>query len=265
VDDRAQTPPARLLLRAAPDSAPAGRAAWESGQAALIFNPDAAAKVRAARDAPAAVLNCAAFVTPSGFDQDGFIAAVRLCVVALEIEGGGERSKRNPSHPLALGLAGVHEALAAAGLSYSAPNGRAWAASLTALAAAAAYVASAELAISLGPCPAFARDGFAVRLALEQKRDAARTLDTPLAATAAALFDCALRDAGDKGLRNLQILAGLDDPQLSAHPSVRRPARAGGARRRSRRGPDPRRRRAPAGRRAGGDAGGAPGQGLHRP
>jgi ribonucleoside-diphosphate reductase alpha chain len=106
--------------------------------------------------------------------------------------------------------------MVAQGLSYSSAEGRAWAASLTALATAAAYVASAELAISLGPCPAYAKDGFAARLGLERRRDAARALDTSLAATAVALFDCALRDAGDKGLRNLQILAGLDDPRLSA-------------------------------------------------
>jgi ribonucleoside-diphosphate reductase alpha chain len=214
--ERAHSRAPRLLVRAAPDSAPAGRAAWESGQTVLIFNPEVAAQVRAASEAPGAVLNCSAFLGPAGFDQDGFIAAVRLCVVALEIEGGGERSKRNPSHPLALGLAGLHEAVAAKGLSYSSAEGRAWAASLTALATAAAYVASAELAISLGPCPAYTREGFAVRLGLERRRDAARALDTPLAAAAVALFDCALRDAGDKGLRNLQILAGLDDERLSA-------------------------------------------------
>jgi ribonucleoside-diphosphate reductase alpha chain len=207
---------AEVLVRAAPDSLPAARATWESGQAVSIFSPEVAAQVRAAREAPSAVLNCSAFLSPAGFDQDGFIAAVRLCVVALEIEGGGERSKRSPSHPLALGLAGVHEAVVAQGLNYASDDGRAWAASLVALAAAAAYVASAELAISLGPCPAYAKEGFAVRLGLERRRDAARGLDTPLAIAAVALFDCALRDAGDKGLRNLQILAGLDDPRLSA-------------------------------------------------
>jgi len=215
-NDSAPTRPASVLVRAAPDSAPAARVAWESGQAILIFNPEVAAHVRAASEAPSAALNCSAFLGPAGFDQDGFIAAVRLCVVALEIEGGGERSKRSPNYPLALGLAGVHEAVVAQGLSYGSAEGRAWAASLTALATAAAYVASAELAISLGPCPAYAKDGFAVRLGLERRRDAARALDTPLAFAAAALFDCALRDAGDKGLRNLQILAGLDDPKLSA-------------------------------------------------
>jgi len=207
---------ARLLLRAAPDSAPAARAAWETGQAIVIFNPDVAAHVRAAREAPGAAINCSAFLRETGFDQDGFIAAVRLCVVALEIEGGGERSKRSPGHPLALGLAGVHEAVVAQGLSYGSAEGRAWAAGLVALATAAAYVASAELAISLGPCPAYAKEGFAVRLGLERRRDAARAIDTPLAVAAVALFDCALRDAADKGLRNLQILAGLDDPRLSA-------------------------------------------------
>jgi ribonucleoside-diphosphate reductase alpha chain len=166
--DHATRDGARLLVRAAPDSAPAARAAWESGRAVQIFNPDVAAQVRAAREAPGAALNCSAFVGPAGFDQDGFIAAVRLCVVALEIEGGGERSKRSQGHPLALGLAGVHEAMVAQGLSYSSAEGRAWAASLTALATAAAYVASAELAISLGPCPAYAKEGFAVRLGLER-------------------------------------------------------------------------------------------------
>ena len=117
---------------------------------------------------------------------------------------------------MALGLAGIHEVVAAQGLGYGSAEGRAWAASLAALATAAAYVASAELAISLGPCPAYAREGYAIRLGLERRSDAARALDTPLAATAAALFDCALRDAANKGLRNLQILAGLDESQLSA-------------------------------------------------
>jgi len=215
-DSGAPTRDAPVLLRAAPDSAPAARAAWERGQAILIFNPEVAAHVCAAREAPSAALNCSAFLSAAGFDQDGFIAAVRLCVVALEIEGGGDRSKRSPGHPLALGLAGVHEAVIAQGLSYSSAEGWAWAASLVALATAAAYVASAELAISLGACPAYAKEGFAVRLGLERRRDAARALDTPLAVAAVALFDCALRDAGDKGLRNLQILAGLDDPKLSA-------------------------------------------------
>jgi ribonucleoside-diphosphate reductase alpha chain len=216
VRDGAPYKDAPVLVRAAPDSAPAARAAWETGQAVLVFNPEVAAHLRASGEAPSAALNCSAFLTAAGFDQDSFIAAVRLCVVALEIEGGGERSKRSPGYPLALGLAGVHEAVVAQGLSYSSAEGRAWAASLTALATAAAYVASAELAISLGPCPAYAKDGFAVRLGLERRRDAARAIDSPLAIAAVALFDRALRDAGDKGLRNLQILAGLDDPSLSA-------------------------------------------------
>jgi ribonucleoside-diphosphate reductase alpha chain len=208
----AETP---ILVRAAPDSAPAARAAWESGQVSLIFDPEDASSLRAAHEAPGAALNCAAFLGENGFDQDSFIAAVRLCTVALEIEGGGERTKRSPTYPLALAIAGVHEAVVAQGFAYGSSEGRDWAAGVVALASAAAYVASAEIAIGLGPCPAFTKEGFAARVGLEHRRNAAKALDNPLGVAATALFNCAIRDAGDKGLRHLQILSGVDDPQIS--------------------------------------------------
>jgi ribonucleoside-diphosphate reductase alpha chain len=205
-----------LLLRSAPENLAAARAAWETGKALVVFSPEDAEAMLAAGQSPVVGLNASAFVTQTGFDQDGFIAAVRLAVVALELEASGERAKRGPTYPLALVLAGVHETLVAQGLCYGETAGRNWAAGLTALTAAAAYVASAEIAISIGPCPAFAKAGFAVRAGLERRRDAARALDTALGFAAAALFDCAIRDAGDKGLRNLQILAGAEDAALSA-------------------------------------------------
>ena len=196
--------PPILLVQGAAETA---ALAWEAGPAAtLVADRDAGARRRAADLAPAAVLNAYAFLAEDGFDTEGFTALVRLWTVALELEARQAHGERPHGWPLALGVAGVAELLVAQGLAYDGEGGRAEACAVTALAAAAAGLASAELAAALSPCPDFdlARDG---RLdELQALRDALDATKRPTAERARVQLKACAKAIGRYGLRNLQRL-----------------------------------------------------------
>jgi ribonucleoside-diphosphate reductase alpha chain len=129
---------------------------WRGGDMTLTFSQaDALALARAAA-APIAVLDVFAVS-----DDDALAAWARVLTVCLDIEASAGFAKdatdahvRRDFRPLRLGLAGVGERLVAEGLRFNSPAGRARAADLHALVAAAARAASAELARGLGSFPA---------------------------------------------------------------------------------------------------------------
>jgi len=209
----AQTP---LLLLTAERSAveacepAAGRAAfaaWETGRVVLAFDPrDAEAAGRAA-GAPRAAVDVSRFQTPDAFDVDGFVAAVRLWTVALDLSSvaDGWRS-------LGLTLAGAADLLVMRGLAYDSDAGRAAVADLFALASAAGLGASAELA-ARGAYAEYENDREARIAAIETC--AADCSSSPLGRAAAKRFGAALKAVRRSGLRNAEVTGLFADPALS--------------------------------------------------
>jgi ribonucleoside-diphosphate reductase alpha chain len=186
----------------------AGVAAWRSGDLTLAASADDARALRLAAIAPSGLIAADAFA-----DEDDFVAAVRLAVIALDIESAvgfcasaQDACARRDFRPLALGLAGVSERLVAEGLAFDGAPGRARAAALHALASAAATAASAELAAALGSYPRFTAEREPRLAGLDARRAA-----LPAHGRAAALLAEARERAAASGLRNaLTSWAGGD-------------------------------------------------------
>ena len=137
-----------LTDRAAPDPR-AVLAGWEGHETVLAFDAEAAVAAERAAIAPRAVLALPALAA----SPEDLAEIARLLAVALEIEGAAafaakpdDAVRRFTDRPLALGLAGLHEALAAEGLDYGSADGRARATELAGRVARAADAASMELA-----------------------------------------------------------------------------------------------------------------------
>jgi ribonucleoside-diphosphate reductase alpha chain len=134
-----------------PAAALAARVGWRTGDLTLAFDAADAHALRLAAIAPAAALDV------SGLEPTEIEAAVRVLVVALDIEvsagftaAPADAYRRRDFRPIALTLAGVAERLVAEGLACDSDEGRTRAAGLHALASAAATSTSAELAARLG-------------------------------------------------------------------------------------------------------------------
>jgi ribonucleoside-diphosphate reductase alpha chain len=213
--DAASPPPTNPAILTAPiDSAAAAHAAWETGRIIAVADAHDAQTLAQAAQAPSAVINVARFLKDGRFDIDGFVALVRVWVVALELEASANRAKRDASYTLALGLAGLHEALVAQGLNWSGEDGRRWACAVTALASGAAYATSVEIARKLGACPGYAREGAACLTRLQAYADEVREFGE-VGAAAFAMLQRAIAEAGEKGLRNLQLLSMVNEADLS--------------------------------------------------
>jgi ribonucleoside-diphosphate reductase alpha chain len=209
-----------VVERAAAGSPAARRAAtagWESGETLLAFDPVAAEQARQALAAPAVALAADRFWTADGFDHAGFAALVRLWTVALELElfAAGADAAQPGQRPVAVVLAGLNELLVRRGLAYGSDAGRRAAAEVQALATAAAYAVSGELAIPMGPCPGFPGARNAVGAVLRAHATRCGTLpDTPVTALARRLFAAAIKSADTAGLRHLQLTALEENPEL---------------------------------------------------
>ncbi|MHB8285936.1 MAG: TSCPD domain-containing protein [Caulobacteraceae bacterium] len=213
-DDAATTPAKAAILTTPADSAAAAHAAWETGRIIAVTDAHDALTLAQAAQAPSAVINVSRFLNDGRFDIDGFVALVRVWIVALELEASANRAKRDASYTLALGLAGIHEALVGQGLDWSGEDGRNWACGVTALASGAAYAASVEIARKLGACPGYARDGAAALTRLQTYASQVRDFGE-VGAAAAAMLERAVAEAGEKGLRNLQLLSMANEADLS--------------------------------------------------
>ncbi len=189
----------------------AGRAAiagWETGRVVLAFDPRDAEAAGRAETAPRAAIDVSRFQSAEGFDAGRLEAAVRLWTLALDLArpGGGE------SRPLGLTLAGIAEVLVMRGLAYDSDAGRAAAADIAALAAAAGLTASVELA-ALGAYPDFENDREARIAGIEARAETCSA--SPLGKAAAKLFAGVLKAAKRQGLRNAEVTGLFADPELS--------------------------------------------------
>jgi ribonucleoside-diphosphate reductase alpha chain len=203
-------PPPRLLLTAEregveagdPAAARAAAAAWETGRVLLAFEPRDAEAADRALTARRVAIDVRAFQSDNGFDADGLAAAVRLWTVALDLD----TSERSTSRPLAVSLAGVSEVLMMRGLAYGSEQAQVAIAQLCAQTTAAGLTASAELARTLGPYPAYEQD--------RDGRQAAIAFSAS-AVGAAPIFAEAVAAAERHGLRNAEVTGLFADADLS--------------------------------------------------
>ncbi|MFI4934465.1 MAG: hypothetical protein ACHP7N_07590, partial [Caulobacterales bacterium] len=140
------------LVEAGPHASRAAQLGWETSSLTLALSLEDATALDLLAVSPRAAVNVLAFEHRSGFDAEGFDAAVRLAFVALDIEGAVgfcadpvQAYRRSAARPVALGLAGVSELLVARGFPYESDAGRKLAAALYSRAGAIAATTSQSL------------------------------------------------------------------------------------------------------------------------
>jgi ribonucleoside-diphosphate reductase alpha chain len=164
-----------------------------------------------------ASLNLAKFLREDGsFDVDGYRHAARVFFMAqdilvdfssyptAEIAGNSHRFR-----PLGLGYANLGTLLMLKGMPYDSDEGRALAASLTAIMTGEAYATSAEIARAKGTFEAFQENREPMLRVMGMHRDAAYALDRslcpePLWRAACEVWDAALDGGEQYGYRNAQ-------------------------------------------------------------
>jgi ribonucleoside-diphosphate reductase alpha chain len=164
-----------------------------------------------------ASLNLLAFLDEEGrFDAEGFKAAVEVVFTAQEILVGNadypteriaEVTRRY--RQLGLGYANLGATLMALGLPYDSEEGRAFAATVTALMTGHAYATSARIASRMGPFAGFHADRDAMLRVLSMHREAVARIDeervpTELLEAAQRAWDEAVELATVHGVRNAQ-------------------------------------------------------------
>src|SRR5207245_3560563 len=132
-----------------------------------------------------ASLNLLPFLNEDGsFDVEGFKAATEVVFTAQEILVGnadyptekiGENARR--FRELGIGYANLGALLMALGLPYDSDEGRALAASITALMTGHAYATSARTAARMGPFAGYADNAEPMNRVLRQHREAVAAID----------------------------------------------------------------------------------------
>ncbi len=164
-----------------------------------------------------ASLNLLAFDGPDGFDAEGFSAAARVLICAQEILVGNadyptdaiaENARR--FRQLGLGYANLGALLMSRGLPYDSDEGRALAATITALMTGEAYATSARLAGRIGPFAGYDADQEGTQRVLGLHREAVAGIDEELVddqllSTAQQRWDDACELAEQVGVRNAQV------------------------------------------------------------
>jgi ribonucleoside-diphosphate reductase alpha chain len=164
-----------------------------------------------------ASINLLKFLNDDGsFDVEGFKATVEVVFSAQEILVGNadyptekiaENSRRY--RELGLGYANLGALLMAQGLPYDSDEGRAWAASITALMTGHAYALSALTAARMGPFAGYHRDSEAMLEVLRMHRAEVAKIDeelvpTELLSAAQEAWDGAVEVGEEFGVRNSQ-------------------------------------------------------------
>ncbi len=164
-----------------------------------------------------ASLNLMKFLNDNGeFDVEGFKAAVDVVFTAQEILVGNadyptdkiaENSRRY--RELGMGYANLGAALMAQGLAYDSDEGRAWAASVTALMTGRAYSTSARLASRMGPYAGYHDNRDAMLGVIRKHREEVSKIDedlvpTDLLSAAQESWDEAVELSESFGVRNSQ-------------------------------------------------------------
>ncbi|MDQ3065483.1 MAG: vitamin B12-dependent ribonucleotide reductase [bacterium] len=164
-----------------------------------------------------ASINLLKFLSNEGvFDIDGFKHAVEVIFTAQEILVGyseypTEKIAKNTRafRQLGIGYANLGALLMAMGLPYDSEEGRAIAASITALMTGHAYATSAKLARQVGPFAGFHKDREGMLSVLKMHRAAVSEIDAGLVAeellsAAASAWDEAVELGELYGIRNAQ-------------------------------------------------------------
>ncbi|MST31244.1 vitamin B12-dependent ribonucleotide reductase [Acidimicrobiaceae bacterium USS-CC1] len=164
-----------------------------------------------------ASLNLLSFLQGDGtFDVEGFRSTVEVVFTAQEIIVGNadyptERIAENSRRfrQLGIGYANLGALLMAQGLPYDSDEGRAWAASITALLTGHAYATSARTASRMGPFAGYTDNRDAMLGVLRMHRDAAAQIDEELVppellSAAQESWDTAVEVAEQSGVRNAQ-------------------------------------------------------------
>ena len=198
-------------------AAAAAFAGWRNAGPTLVFDELDARRLADAIIAPSAALDVFTLAQP-----DDLEAAVRLLVIALEIEVAtgfvadpADAYRRRDGRPLALGLGGLGERLVAESLAYGSEAGRDRAAAIHALAFAAATAASCELAETFGPYRDWPSEAELIDAKLSTSVARARALSDPWAKQAAKSLERTRKAAGRVGLRNRIRMAALPDADIS--------------------------------------------------
>jgi ribonucleoside-diphosphate reductase alpha chain len=166
-----------------------------------------------------ASLNLVKFLKEDGsFDIDAYKAACRVFIVSQEIlvdlsSYPTARVAQN-SHeyrPLGLGYANLGTLLMLKGIPYDSDEGRAWAASLTAILCGEAYAVSAEEASKLGAFKGYAKNREAMLKVMRKHKEAAYQIDATQAPKA---FTAAAKDSWDRAL-SLGELHGYRNAQVT--------------------------------------------------
>lgn len=144
----------------------------------------------------------------TGFDSDAFETAIRAICRALDGAHGGHSA--SPRRPILIRLEGVAALIMRAGLAYDSDEARTLAASVAALAHAAAISESVTLAQATSAYPDWSRTRRAEESAVKIARDAAATLKGEIAARAQAIYR-ALPASKTSGLRLSVSIAFADD------------------------------------------------------
>lgn len=126
------------------------------------------------------------FDIDTGFDVDGFEAAVRALTRALDAAHGAHGA--SPRRPILLRLEGLAALLMRAGLAYDSGEGRALAAQVAALAHVAAIAESAALAELKGAYPDWSRTKRAEEAAIKAARDTVGAHSGDIAGRAQSLY-----------------------------------------------------------------------------
>lgn len=144
----------------------------------------------------------------AGFDIDAFEAAIRAVCRALDGAHGGHSA--SPRRPIVIRLEGLAALIMRAGLAYDSSEARALAASVTALAHAAATSESAALAQAANAYPDWPRTRCVEENAVKLARDNAAALKGEIAARALAIYKT-LPASKTSGLRLSIAIAFGDD------------------------------------------------------
>ncbi|PYE81393.1 hypothetical protein [Pseudoroseicyclus aestuarii] len=179
-----------------------------------------------------AAIDVAGFWRQGRFEAEGYLHAVRLWTLTLEI-GVATAQHASPAlaqrvqdlRPLGLGLANLSGLLMRMGLAYDSDAGRALCAALTAILTGTAYATSAEMAAERGAFPAHAQNTEAMARVIANHRraahgamtgyeglavapqplDAKACPDRRLVAMACAAWDEAAEAGAAHGFRNAQV------------------------------------------------------------
>jgi len=164
-----------------------------------------------------ASLNLLKFLRPDGsYDVEAYKHAIEVVFVAQEILVGyseypTESIDKNARayRELGMGYANLGATLMAKGLPYDSEEGRAFAASLTAIMTGHAYATSARIAKRVGTFDGYAKDAEGMNRILRKHRDAVHDInvslvDEELLSAAAGVWDDAVTLGEKYGVRNSQ-------------------------------------------------------------